>query len=133
MGKTRAHSPQTIVLDSGALIAFERGNKLVRALLDEAYGLGRVVLIPAGVVGQVWRNGQLQVDLVRLLKNERTQIVPLDDQTARLCGEFCARARTADVIDASVVVLARMKRARIISGDPKDLKRLDPSADIIAL
>jgi hypothetical protein len=40
---------------------------------------------------------------------------------------------TADVIDASVVLVAREHRDIIVTGDPSDLRRLDPGAAIVPL
>jgi len=61
------------------------------------------------------------------------EIVPLDGQLARSCGELCAAANAPDVIDASVVILARERRDPIVTSDPNDLRRLDPKAQLIAL
>jgi rRNA-processing protein FCF1 len=60
MGKT---SPQTVVLDTGALIAFERGDAKVRALVREALKTKARLVIPAGVLGQAWRGTARQVPL----------------------------------------------------------------------
>jgi hypothetical protein len=59
------------------------------------------------------------------------EIVALDEHLARSCGELCAAASRPDVIDASVVILARERRDPIVTSDPNDLRRLDPGARII--
>ena len=87
--------------------------------------------MPAGVVGQAWRDGRVQVALARFLRSEEVEIVPLDEQLARSCGELCAATNSVDVIDASVVILAREQRAPVVTSDPNDLRRLDPAAHII--
>jgi predicted nucleic acid-binding protein len=61
------------------------------------------------------------------------EIAPLDEQPARACGEHCEAANSADVVDASVVILARGRRGPIVTSDPDDLRRLDPAAQIIAV
>ena len=61
------------------------------------------------------------------------EIIPLDEQLARSCGELCGATNSPDVIDASVVILARERRDPIITSDPNDLRRLDPAAQIISL
>jgi hypothetical protein len=61
------------------------------------------------------------------------EIVPLDEHLARSCGELCAAAGASDVIDASVVILARQRLDPIVTSDPNDLRRLDPAAQIIML
>jgi hypothetical protein len=81
-------------------------------------------------VGQVWRDGRVQVTLARLLRSEEIEIVPLDEQLARSCGELCGAASASHVIDASVVIVARERQDVIVTSDPGDLQRLDPAAQI---
>ena len=131
MGRTRTRTAAGIVLDAGALIALDRGDKRMIALLQRALAQGRAFRVPAGVVGQAWRDGRVQVTLARFLRSEEVEIVPLDEHLARSCGELCGAANSADVIDASVVILAREWRAPIVTSDPDDLRRLDPGAPII--
>lgn len=133
MGRTRTHTPAGIVLDAGALIALDRGDKRMIALLTRSLAQGRAFRVPAGVVGQAWRNGRVQVALARFLGCVEVSIVPLDEQLARSCGELCAAANSRDVIDASVVILARERRDPIVTSDPNDLRRLDPAAHIISV
>ena len=47
MSKAR---PQAVVSDASALIAFERGDARMRALVGEALKLGPRLVIPAGVL-----------------------------------------------------------------------------------
>jgi len=101
MGRTRARTAAGITLDAGALIALDRGDKRMIALLDHALAHGRAFRVPSGVVGQVWRNGRFQVTLARFLRSEEVEIVPLDEQLARSCGELCGATNTSDVIAAS--------------------------------
>jgi hypothetical protein len=121
------------VLDTGALIALDRGDKRMIALLRRALALGRRFRVPAGVVGQAWRDGRVQVTLARFLRSEEVEIIPLDEQLARSCGELCGATNSPDVIDASVVMLARERRDPIVTSDPNDLRRLDPAAQIISV
>ena len=121
------------MLDAGALIALDRGDKRIIALLQRALAQGRAFRVPAGVVGQTWRDGRVQVTLARFLRSEEVEIIPLDEQLARSCGELCSAASSADIIDASVVILTRERRDLIVTSDPNDLRRLDPSAQIISI
>ena len=89
--------------------------------------------MPAGVVGQAWRNGHVQVTLARFLRTDEVQIVPLNEHYARSCGELCGATNSTDIIDASVVILAREHRDPIVTSDPNDLRRLDPAAQIISV
>jgi hypothetical protein len=111
----------------------DRGEKRMIALLGRALAQGRTFRVPAGVVAQAWRDGRVQVTLARFLRSEEVEIVALDGPLARACGELCAAANTADVIDASVIILARGRRDPIVTSDPNDLRRLDPAAQIIAV
>ena len=131
MGRARTRTAAGIVLDAGALIALDRGDKRMIALLDRALTQGRTFRVPAGVVGQAWRDGRVQVALGRFLRSEEVEIVPLDDQLARSCGELCAATNSLDVIDASIVILARERRDPIVTSDPNDLRRLDPAAQVV--
>ena len=133
MGKARTSTAAGIVLDTGALIALDRGDKRMIALVQRALAQGRAFRVPAGVVGQAWRDGRVQATLSRFLRSDEVEIIPLDEQLARSCGELCGAAISPDVIDASVVILARERRDPIITSDPTDLRRLDPAAQIISL
>ncbi len=133
MGRTRSRTATGIVLDTGALIALERGDKRMIALLHLALAQGRAFRVPAGVVGQAWRNARVQVTLARFLRSEEVEIVPLDEQLARSCGELCGAASALDVIDASVVIVARERQDLIVTSDAGDLRRLDPAAQMITV
>jgi hypothetical protein len=120
-----------MTLDAGALIALDRGDKRMIALLRQALAQGCAFRVPSGVLGQAWRDGRVQVTLARFLRSEEVEIIPLDEQLARSCGELCGATNTSDIVDASVVILARGRRDPIVTSDPHDLRRLDPAALII--
>jgi len=120
-------------LDSGALIAFERGERKVAAIVAGALDHNDRLAVPAGVVGQVWRNGRRQSVLARLLSSEIVELVALDGMQARAAGQLCGVSGTADVIDASVVVCARARSHRIVTGDPHDLRALDPRIPLVVV
>jgi hypothetical protein len=122
-----------VTLDAGALIALDRGDRRMIALVRQALSENRTFRVPAGVIGQAWRDGRRQAVLSRFLRGEEVHIVPLDDRLSRAAGELCGATGTADVIDASVVIAARERRDIIVTSDPTDLRRLDPSAVIVAL
>jgi len=134
VGKTRARSSTAgITLDSGALIAPDRGDGRMIALLNRALAQRCSFRIPAGVVGQAWRDGRTQVTLARFLRAREVQIVPLDESLSRSCGELCGAAGTSDVVDASVVILAKAHHDLIVTSDYDDLRRLDPRRQIIKI
>lgn len=134
MGRTHvAAAPAGITLDAGALIALDRGDKRLIALLTRALAQRLKIRVPSGVVGQAWRDGRVQVTLARFLRIDEVEISPLDEQLARACGELCGATDTSDIIDASVVILARQRRDHIITSDPHDIRRLDPTCPIIPI
>ena len=128
-----AGRPRPVVLDAGALIAFERGDKRVRALARLAGDTDAVLVVPAAALAQAWRDGQRQARLAALMASRTSVVDMLDEPGAKATGVLCGRSRTADVVDASVVVAARLRRAPVVTGDPVDLRRVDPSLEVYAL
>ncbi len=120
-----------ITLDTGALIAVERGDRRLQALLDEATATGSDLAVPAGVIAQAWRGSLRQARLARFLALSSVTAVVLDEPEARAAGALCGRAGTADVVDASVVICARGHS--VVTGDPDDLAALDPALRLVTL
>ncbi len=123
-----AKRPRPVVLDAGALIAVERADRRVIRLLE----LAQDIHVPAGALAQAWRNPMRQVRLVRVLSSEGVVIHPLDAATARAAGQLCAAKATSDVIDASVVLVARIVDGVTVTSDSDDLRRLDQGIDLVA-
>lgn len=119
------------VLDTGALISFERGERVMVAMVARALELDLRLWVPAGVVGQAWRSGRRQARLAQLLNSALVEVVPLVDAQARAAGQLCGATRTRDVIDASVVLLARAQGVCAVTSDVDDLRRLDPQLELI--
>lgn len=116
-----------VTLDTGALIALDRGDRRMTALLDRVRGdAGAVVSVPAGVLGQAWRDGRRQPRLARLLAATQTTVVPLDHAGARAVGMLLGAVGARDVVDASVVICARERRQGVVTGDAAALRHLDP-------
>jgi len=124
--------PRAVVLDSGALIAFEKNDRKVRTLIELALAHGTSLWTAGGVVAQVWRDGSRQARLARLLGSGLVQIQPLDREEAQATGVLCGETGTRDIVDASVVLLARKYAATIVTSDPDDLRRIDPAAQLVA-
>jgi hypothetical protein len=112
----------SIVLDAGALLAVERGDREMVALIKRERQEDRSPLSHGGVIGQVWRGGHgRQATLARLLPGVDVQA--LDDELGRQAGVLLGAARRADVIDAAVVLLAD-DGDEIFTSDPGDLQDL---------
>lgn len=110
-----------IVYDAGALIAAERRDRTMWALHDGVLRRDLSPLVPAGVLAQAWRGGP-QANLSRLMAG--CTVWALDEDAARAIGSLCRDAGTSDVIDASVVVLARAVGAAIVTSDRDDIESL---------
>ena len=116
-----------LVLDAGALIAVDRGDREVWSRLRAAFAGGHQVYVPAGVIGQAWRNPSRQAQLSRMLK--RCEEVVLDGSAARAAGRLCGETGTADVIDASVALSVAdasdaCSDVVLLTSDTRDLKTL---------
>ncbi len=112
----------TVVLDAGALVAVERGDREMIALIKRERLEGRAPLSHGGVVGQVWRGESgRQAMLTRFLPG--VDVRALDDDFGRQAGVLLGAAGRADVIDAAVVLLAH-DGDEIFTSDPEDLREL---------
>jgi predicted nucleic acid-binding protein len=123
-----------LTLDAGALIALERGDERMRALLQRVGSDRDTTLhVPAGVLAQVSRDLSRQARLARLLRDARMRVVPLDEQTARVAGMLLGLRGGRDAVDASVVVCARRYRQGVVTSDPEDLRRLDSKLALVVV
>lgn len=112
-----------VVLDAGALIAFERGDARVRNyVLLAAHGKLSLATSSA-VVAQVWRDGTRQARLARLLGSRLVAEVPFGEQASRAVGLLAAATGATDVVDGHVAFLALTRNALVATGDPDDLRR----------
>jgi hypothetical protein len=112
----------TLVLDSGALIALERNDRIMWRRLKAALLAGAVPVSHGGIVGQVWRGrGPRHALLAQAL--EGIDVRALDNSLGRDAGELLARAATSDVIDAALVLLAD-DGDDIVTSDADDLELL---------
>ena len=120
-----------ITFDAGGLIALERSDRRVLALLGRAREQGAELLVPATVLAQVLRAPARQVLLMRLLRHPRTTVVALDRADASFVGQLLAVSSTADLAGAHVVVCARRARHAVVTSDGDDLRRLDPNLTLV--
>ena len=117
-----------LVLDAGAFVTVERGDRDVVALVKRERLAGRAPVTNGGVVAQVWRGGSgRQASVARLLAG--VDIAPIDDSLGRRAGMMLARTGHADAIDAAVVCLA-IDGDDIVTSDPGDLRILAEAAEV---
>lgn len=110
-----------LVLDSGALIGFERGDREVAALIEATRRRREPVITSSGCVAQAWRGGPAQALVARLLRGIREQ--GLDREVSRQVGQLCGEAGSNDVVDAHVALLAHDDDV-VLTSDAADLRRL---------
>jgi len=122
-----------VTLDAGALIALDRNDRRVIALVARAAERGSRLTIPAGALAQAVREPARQVRLARLIRQPTTDVAALDRVDATQVGRLLAASGTADVVDAHVVVCARRAGQFVVTSDPDDLHRLDPNLSFVTL
>jgi len=122
-----------VTLDAGALIALDRSNRRILVLLARARELGARVTVPATALAQAMRRPRTQVRLARLIRQPTTDLRSLDGVDATSVGVLLAASGTRDIADAHVVICARRASQAIVTSDPDDLRRLDPSATLVRI
>jgi predicted nucleic acid-binding protein len=120
-----------ITLDAGGLIALDRNDRRVIVLLERARQTGTRVTVPASALAQAIRQPPRQARLARLIRQPTTDVVPLDRVDATNVGRLLAASDTVDVVDAHVVICARRTGQRVVTSDPDDLRRLDPTVGLV--
>jgi predicted nucleic acid-binding protein len=112
--------------DTGVLIAAERNERLVWALHRRLLDQGTSPSVPSTVLSQAWRGGP-QAQLSRLLAG--CEVRPFAEAQARESGRLLAASSTSDVVDASVVIVARERGEVVLTSDPDDLRPLSRALD----
>jgi hypothetical protein len=120
-----------LVLDAGALVAVDQGDRSMIARLAVAQQHGIELRSNAMVVAQVWRDRQgRQAGLARLLR--AVDVRAISQENGRQAGVLLGLTGTSDPVDVTVVLLAR-PGDRILTSDPSDLTRLASAAGTAAI
>jgi predicted nucleic acid-binding protein len=119
-----------VVLDTGALIAWERANRAVIGLVAEARRTKQTLTIPAGCVAQTWRDPRRQARPAALVKGSDVDVVAMDATEAQKVGLLLADAATSDIADGHVALCALRLDAAVVTSDPEDIRRLGPGLRI---
>jgi len=122
-----------ITFDAGGLIALDRNDRRVVALVARATELGRRITVPATALAQAMRNPARQARLSRLIRQAGTDLIALDGPEATAVGLLLARTATADIVDAHVVVCAQRAGQAVITSDPADLRRIAPGLQLLVV
>lgn len=120
-------------LDVGALIALDRDDRRVIAMLTRAAERGLRIVVPATALAQALRNPTRQARLSRLVRQASTSMVALDASAAQGVGLLLARTATSDVVDAHVAICALRTGTAVVTSDPGDMERLAPGLRIVSL
>lgn len=123
----------TAILDAGALIALERGDRRMLALAMVIVREEIPALVPASVLAQVWRGSARQHPIARLLATTALRVDPMDEGTAKAIGLILAASSTADVVDGHVALLGRRTKGTVYATDPHDIERIDSTIKVVAI
>ncbi|HUB39213.1 MAG TPA: hypothetical protein VMA72_10200 [Streptosporangiaceae bacterium] len=117
------------VLDAGALVAVDRRDRMIGALLRVLQQQGTPIRVSSAVVGQVWRDGRKQANLARLLAG--VGIEPLAKEDGKRIGELLAVARSSDVVDAHVALMTASADL-VLTSDADDIHALLKARNVTA-
>jgi hypothetical protein len=115
------------------LIALDRDDRRVIALLARAAQMSVSVTVPATALAQAVRNPSRQARLSRLVRQPTTRLRALDGLDATRVGILLAASKTKDITDAHVVICARRNGDAVVTCDPDDLAKLDPGLRLVAV
>ena len=111
-----------LVLDAGAFVAVDRGDRAMIARLRAAQQAGLELRSTGVVITQVWRDpAGRQANLARLLKS--VDIKAVDEPLGREAGVLLGRAGMTDAVDASVVAVSTAGD-RVLTSDAGDIRPL---------
>lgn len=116
----------TTVYDAGVLIAADRNDRRAWAEHRARLEAGQIPVVTSPVVAQASRSPR-QVNLRLILRG--CDIVPFAPQDAHDVGSLLNKSRTADVVDAHVVIVASRFGPIVLTSDPDDLRLLAQHVD----
>ena len=122
-----------ITFDAGGLIALDRNDRRVLALIARTMELGIRITIPATALAQGIRNPARQARLSRLIRQAGTDLMALNGPDATAVGLLLARTATADIVDAHVVICAQRAGQAVVTSDPADLSQIAPELQLVVV
>lgn len=120
----------SLVLDAGALLAIDRRDRRVGALLRIAQQERIAVRTSPAAVAQVWRHGARQAQLARTLAGVAAP--PLDLQTGKRLGLLLGGSGSCDVVGAHIASLAQ-SGDHVLTSDPDDVRQLLDALSVDAI
>ena len=109
-----------LTFDTGALIALERRQQRMRAVLEHATAKEQPITVPAAVVGEWWRG---RTDLRDMIL-QSVDVEPMSAMLAKVAGEALAAVKGATLVDAVVMASAATRGDIVYTADVTDLERL---------
>ena len=122
-----------VTFDAGGLIAVDRNDRRVLALIARATERGMRITIPAPALAQAIRYPARQVRLSRLIRQVSTDVVALDGPDATAVGLLLARTGTSDIVDAHVVLCAQRAGQAVVTSDPRHLRQIAPNLPLLVV
>ena len=111
-----------LVLDAGAFVAVDQGDRAMIARLRAAQQAGLELRSTGVVITQVWRDpAGRQANLARLLRS--VDVKAVDEPLGRGAGVLLGRADMTDAVDASVVAVSAAGD-RVLTSDAGDIRPL---------
>ena len=111
---------EAITLDTGALIALERGDLRMGRVFVHARTQCIPMFAPADAVAEWWRGRtDVREKVLRAMVVE-----PLSARIAKSAGEALAAVKGATTIDAIVMATAALRGGVVYTSDFRDLERL---------
>jgi predicted nucleic acid-binding protein len=111
-----------LVLDTGALVAVDRGDRSMVARLRVAERMGLELCSTGVVIAEVWRDASgRQANLARLLKSVDVRAV--DQRLGRTAGELLGKSGVKDAVDGTVVAISATGD-HVVTSDPIDIGKL---------
>lgn len=123
MARTPEPASGRLILDSGAVIGWSRGDERVRALLRQAIARNMELRVPVVVLAETLRGGPRDAPVHRVLKATGTS--PTDVATGRRAGALLGRTGGRNTADALVAAEAMDAPGSVVlTADPDDLTDL---------
>ncbi|HWR46618.1 MAG TPA: PIN domain-containing protein [Pseudonocardiaceae bacterium] len=112
--------PQRLILDSGAVISWSRGDARTRAVLREAIARRIELRVPVVVLAETLRGGARDAPVNRVLKAVGTAATAPD--TGREAGRLLGQTGGSNTADALVAAEAlAIPGSTVLTSDPDDL------------
>jgi hypothetical protein len=109
------------MLDTGALIALERGHAGIRKVHRTALEARVPVVVITPVIAEWWRKGKREKERAAILR--ALYVEAPDAYVARIAGEAIGRVG-AGVVDALVMASASLRGDVVYMADSRDFARL---------